>query len=624
MKKLLIFSVFPVGAVIALTLLAYGEMQHYYFTDVDTFSLIRDGRSRNLADVLHHFNSELMAGRMVNAVFFRPLTSITLGTEFTLFGMNPRGYHLVSLTIFCLTALLLLRLGTTVWGRGRGTGIGLLASILFVLHPFGIDAVPAIARLGDLLFTFFTLLAVTSALEFMRAGRRRLRRSLAATLSLLAVCLAFLSKEPGVLAPLLVCLAVFVFAEEPTFAARLWRAVRFCVPHFAATVALVLWRSHVLRGSGGYFDRQGGFLHLNFPSLTVKMTILGHIVSPFFSGLTDSFDRYGAAYLVEHKAVIYPLFVLGAAALALAVFPSAVRMARTPYQPQEPPGVTDERVCWIFGGFVVLYFLLVASLGFSSRYLYFSITAFAMLLAIAIFRTGEGIARRETKYGPLAVLVAIVCVVYWYSPGWSKDRLRRWKMSGDVARAILTDLESGARSADGRRIFVLNLPYQVQFGKSIYVSELPTNQLLLDHSLLDYLALRGFEPPHSPDVVVTDYVKLTGPPRELLIKSEFTSATTLKVQVDRGGELSEYPWLEIPGRRHGNSLFRYEGGAHRMQLPPPEGWSNVMTIELMPLALGDSKPMVYAYDGRGLQELSPPELAGRSPVVSRTPGSHHD
>jgi prepilin signal peptidase PulO-like enzyme (type II secretory pathway) len=373
----------------------------------------------------------------------------------------------------------------------------------------------------------------------------------------------------------------------------------------------------VLRGLGGYSDGQGGFLDFSIPSLSIKMSILGHVVAPFFAGLTDSFDRYGAAYLVEHKAIIYPLFMLVAAAVALVVVPSAVRIARTPYHRDELTGVTDQRVCWIFGGLVIVYFLLVSLMGFSSRYLYFSMTAFAMLLAVALFRTGARVARRETSYVRLAVLVALVGVVYGYSPAWSKARLRRWQMSGEVARSVLSDLESAARSGNGRRIFLLNLPYHIQFGESIYVSELPTNQLLLDHSLLDYLALRGFEPPHSPEIVVLNYIKLTGPPRELSIRSEFTSSTTLTVQVDRGGVPGEYPWAEIPGRRNGETLFRYHGGSRRLQLPPPEGWSNVMTIELMPPAFGDRPPVFYSYDGRGLQQIPTPEQASRSVAVLR-------
>lgn len=55
-----------------------------------------------------------------------------------------------------------------------------------------------------------------------------------------------------------------------------------------------------------------------------------------------------------------------------------------------------------------------------------------------------------------------------------------------------------------------------------------------------------------------------------------------------------------------------------MQLPPPEGWSKVMTIELMPLALGDRPAAFYAYNGRGLEEVSPLEQADRDAVVSRT------
>jgi hypothetical protein len=616
-------------ALTGLTFFTFGDIQTYFFTDVDTFSLIDDGRSRTLSDVVAHFGSELMSGRMVNAVFYRPLTSITFGAEYALFGLNPRGYHVVSLTILSLTAFLLLHVAQAIWTSTRGTLIGSLAAVLFILHPLQLDAVPAIARLGDLLFTLFTLLALACVIDVMCVSGGRLRRTVAGSLSVVFACLALLAKEPGILAPFVLGLSVFVFSRELVLAGRIRRTLLFMAPHAGAVSALVFWRLHVLHGIGGGVDARGQFVHFGLSGLAVKMTILGHIVAPFFSALTDSFDRYGAAFFVEHKALIYPVFLGVILVLAARVFRSGLRVSLTPYDRREEPALTDERAAWIFGGLIALHFMLLTFTGFSSRYLYFSLTGFAFLLALAIVKTGECLARHQPAYGRLVPLVLVLAVVYWHSPAWSKDRLERWQMSSEVAREILTDLEAIVRANDKARIFILNLPYGIRFGESTFVSELPTNQLLLDHSLFDYLDLRGLGPASRPEVIVLSYLLLTGPPEDLRIRSEFLSPTTLRVSVDQGGVPGEYPWQEIAGRRRFKDFFQAEGGSRAFERQPPGGWSHVMIIRLLPPALQESPRRVYAYNGRGLQEVtpvapSPPDASDRSTPQSIPAFGHAD
>jgi len=604
MRRFVRLSLLPGVWLAALTLLAFGEIRNYFFTDVDTFSLINDGRFQTFAGALGHFDAELMAGRMVNAVFYRPLTSVTLGAEYAVFGLNPRGYHLLDLTIVAATAFLLLKIAQRIWGPKRGTGIGSLAAVLFLLHPLQLDAIAAIARLGDLLFTFFCLLALHCMLDVVLARRIGLRRTVMTALSVVFTCFAFLAKEPGIVTPVIVGVGVFVFNEESQLLKRVRRALLLISPHLAATSAVFLWRLYVLHGLGGYVDHHGRFYTL-LSGLSVKLTFVGHIYGLFLSGVTDSLDRYGALFLVEHRIIIYPFFVISLALLLAAVIRSYVlRVAFVPYRDQEDTSLTDDRACWIFGGLIGVYGCLLLVTGFSVRYLYFTLTGFAVLLAVALFRTCASVAKRQNGYARLVALAVIIAVLYWNSPAWNKTQLRRWKMSGEVARTILGDLDRIVKTGEKRHIYVLNLPYKINFGQSTYASEVPDNQLLLDHSLVDYLSLRGLdETANLPEVVVLNYLLITGPPVELKMHSEFVSANRLQVVVDHGGVPTRYPWSEIKGRRTGTQLFRVSDDAALMEKEPARDRPRVMTILVLPEALAQTDQGFYAYDGNGLHEV---------------------
>lgn len=160
------------------------------------------------------------------------------------------------------------------------------------------------------------------------------------------------------------------------------------------------------------------------------------------------------------------------------------------------------------------------------------------------------------------------------------------------------------KTGEKRHIYVLNLPYKINFGQSTYASEVPDNQLLLDHSLVDYLSLRGLEETaNPPEVVVLNYLLITGPPVELKLHSEFVSANRLQVVVDHGGVPTRYPWSEIKGRRTGTQLFRVSDDAAPMEKEPARDRPRVMTILMLPDALAQADRGFCAYDGNGLHEV---------------------
>jgi len=136
-----------------------------------------------------------------------PISWLTLGLDYVLWGMNPVGYHLTSLLWHAANAALVVVVATRLLRRawpeaGAGTlRLGAVtAGLFFALHPLRVESVAWITERRDLVSGFFYLLTVLGWLAAIeRVGDARRRRQWAA---LGAYALALLSKSIVISLPL--------------------------------------------------------------------------------------------------------------------------------------------------------------------------------------------------------------------------------------------------------------------------------------------------------------------------------------------------------------------------------------------------------------------------------------
>ncbi|MBN1344275.1 MAG: hypothetical protein JXQ73_16430, partial [Phycisphaerae bacterium] len=94
---------------------------------------------------------------------YQPLSWVTLGVDYCLWGMNPRGYHLTSILLHAISTALVVWLMTLVLGAWRRTGTdepvgspgppphcgepwmvwagALLAALFWGVHPLRVESV---------------------------------------------------------------------------------------------------------------------------------------------------------------------------------------------------------------------------------------------------------------------------------------------------------------------------------------------------------------------------------------------------------------------------------------------------------------------------------------------------
>ena len=107
-----------------------------------------------------------------------PLTWLTLSLDYVVWGMNPAGYHLTSLILHSVNALLcyalafrLLELGSGAAERPGDLRLGAaVATLFFALHPLRVESVVWITERRDVLMGLFALVTVLAWLRACRAG----------------------------------------------------------------------------------------------------------------------------------------------------------------------------------------------------------------------------------------------------------------------------------------------------------------------------------------------------------------------------------------------------------------------------------------------------------------------
>src|SRR5262249_24466689 len=187
-------SVLPF-AVAALTFLVFSPALLNGFVEWDDqVNLLQNLSYRGLGWTQLHwmFTSTLMG-------HYIPVTWLTFGLDFTLWGMNPLGYHLtnnlihsVNAALFYLVALRLFGKATALTGGALRTSSA-LAALFFALHPLRAESVAWATERRDVLAALFFLLTILMYLRASEAHGRR--RSRFIVVSMACYVLALLSKS---------------------------------------------------------------------------------------------------------------------------------------------------------------------------------------------------------------------------------------------------------------------------------------------------------------------------------------------------------------------------------------------------------------------------------------------
>src|SRR5438045_1678148 len=144
--------VFGLGALlVGLIAIAFWPVQGFDFINYDDPWYVTKNHDVNGGLSLH---SVKWAFTAVHASNWHPLTWLSHMLDCQIFGLHPRGHHLVNLALHAANTLLLFAL------LRRWTGVtwgAWFVAALFAVHPMHIESVAWVSERKDVLSTFFGL-----------------------------------------------------------------------------------------------------------------------------------------------------------------------------------------------------------------------------------------------------------------------------------------------------------------------------------------------------------------------------------------------------------------------------------------------------------------------------------
>jgi tetratricopeptide (TPR) repeat protein len=307
-----------------------------------------------------------------------PLSWMTLGLDYVLWGMNPAGYHAVNLLLHAANAVILFFLSRRVF---RLAGIersgdslaaaapAAFAALVFAVHPLRVESVAWITERRDMVALAFSL---ASVLCYLRSHDAHSRFRRWYWLSVATFVCALLSKATAVMLPATL-LVLNVYPLRRLGGAAGWtspsarQAIRELLPFGAASL---------LAGLGSIFALQPGVQLGATEKLAVSAYSLGFYV-------WKTVAPTNLAPLYERRLpipILSPVFIAGYAAAI--VFVAAAWMWRRRF-----PGLTAAFVAFTAAIFPLLGFVQNGPQIVADRYTYHAAPALAMLLgaALAVF-----------------------------------------------------------------------------------------------------------------------------------------------------------------------------------------------------------------------------------------------
>ena len=539
-----LFSKLAVALILLPTVFVYRDMFGMWFTDVDVFPLISTGRIGSLTDLIDILTAPLMQGLMSNALFYRPLSSISWGIDEAIWGLNPLGYHLTDLTIHLANSLLLFLLvrDTTNAKLDRSTQTtasvslhdfaAFAVALLFAIHPIAQEVVPAIARRADLLYALFLLLMVRSLSKAI-LSQDNVRRHIA--FATLFCVLGFASKDAALALPAIAVAFVFCFANSQTLRDRVYLCIRTCWPMALAALVFLVGRTIVLGGIGGYAP--GELWAHQAPADVVASSLRPFACAIVLPGNLDT-----CAYI--SRVLLRIVVVLVIVSLALVCWRAARNNKLFP-----PLGILFFALLSL-AGIAILH--IISGTPIFARTLYVGLLFISIAVGWGFFLLPQAIAghsnwlnisipeRAIHAAASIVFLVAASSVLYGAWRGQYIDEWHSGVEGAEAAKVAMTDIARSLESvADNSVVYLINVPFKETRLKYHPMRERP---MFLEHTIQGFVDLAY--PDKNLEVIVLTYLQINdSPPEDVAsIVSYQSNPAAVDVQTDSNGIATRFIW----------------------------------------------------------------------------------
>lgn len=430
----------PLTAFILLTAICaylFSEVASFNFT-ADDFTWLRWAATTKMNEIGNFFINS-------SGFFFRPLTKSLHFFLYEFLGVNPLGYHVVSLVVHLACVIVVYLIIRKITKSPLASFVG---SLLFLIHPVHGETVFWVSGYSGILAAFFYF----SAFYLFLRGRE-IKSNIAKIVfyltSVICFALSLLSYEMAITLPLVILAAVFLLNWHSREQKLKKENFYMVIPYVLVAFIYFYLRNNIanaqyLSGDYNYNLRNFGFNFIGNLFGYLGQMFVGLKFIPFY----DAFRLYFKTHQMIAVALVLVSIVI------LFIFWKMLRKKKINKQ-------------WLFAFFWFIFTLLpVIGLGnIAERYLYIPSLGFALFIGLFIsflFTKTKVLNIGLRLFANIILLIFIIATFNYYQSELIHVR-NTWKEAGETANKILRALPTTYRNFnEGTVLYFVNLPLRIE------------------------------------------------------------------------------------------------------------------------------------------------------------------
>ena len=454
-KKLYLHSI-PIAIIVALSVITYLNCLPNEFVYDDSSTIVENKLIKDWGNFLTLFTYDYF--KISGELTYRPIVTLSYFIDYSIWHMNPMGYHLVNVIlhtinivlVYFLVLLLLRQYNKTQESHNQISDIGLalLTCMLFAVHPVVSEVVNMISYREDLIATAFLIASflffllykekVSAQIPFMPPlGKGDLgefplfRFHRKSTIFLYAGAIvtylfALFSKESVIVLPALILIFELLFTKRffapDKTALKIIRSPVF-LGYIGMSIAYLILRFFILHNPGEKIVYPDGSFFVNMLTMT---KVLGRYITSIFLPFNLNAD-YHVLYLKTPLTLSFliPFFLL--ISIAVIAFRWWKKLTKTFSYINRNEGfyrVILFAILWFFISILPVMNIIPLANIMADRYLYLPILGFCLFISNVITRL-----RTAIKYPVIISLIIFYITVTVTRNNIWRDEYTLWHKS---------------------------------------------------------------------------------------------------------------------------------------------------------------------------------------------------
>jgi Flp pilus assembly protein TadD len=402
--------------ILLLTAVVYTNSIHNDFTNWDDLGLVVENpaiRSLSIDNLIDIFTPK--PGKT-----YQPVRVLSYAIDYSLWKLNPLGYHLGNIALHGFSAVILYLLLASLLNQIRAESslesnrlIALLASLLFAVHPVNVEAVTWISSRKYGLLTFFYFSSLYFYIKNSEKGRHH---RIYYALSVVSYVLSLLSSPFSVTLPAILFLYDYCRIRDLNLYNIIKSRLLFYLPYLVLSISqfLILLNSFTTTPGPEPAIKSHEMNNIFYTFLTMLRVLydyMKNLIFPFW--LNNMYVDYTSTSLFEYKVILSLLVIF----LLLGILFFQVK--------------ADNKVNLFCLGWFVLTWLPVSNIipistKMADRYLYLPAVGLFLLFSLSVYSISHRWFSRKAKQ--LVTVPLMVFLVFSLSY-LSIDRNRVWANS---------------------------------------------------------------------------------------------------------------------------------------------------------------------------------------------------